>query len=98
MATQKTVSKFLAYYYLKLHLHPFSKIKSYKEVTKQWESKFFLLFFLMIEGSGSAAGFGSLDSDPEPDSDSYLVLTDPDPSLGGPTDLDPDPDPQHFIK
>jgi hypothetical protein len=30
--------------FLKLHLHHFSKIKSHKEVTKQWESRFFLLF------------------------------------------------------
>jgi hypothetical protein len=28
-------SKFSAYYFLKLHLHHFSKIKSHKEVTKQ---------------------------------------------------------------
>jgi hypothetical protein len=32
-----------AYYFMKVHLHHFSKIKSQKEVTKQWES-----------GSGSA--------------------------------------------
>ncbi len=36
-------------------LHHFSKIKSQKEVTKQYEWRFFLLFFcLMIEGSGTA--------------------------------------------
>ncbi len=29
---------------MKVHLHNFSKIKSWKEVTKQLESKFFLLF------------------------------------------------------
>jgi hypothetical protein len=28
-----------------VHLHHFSKIKSPKEVTKQWESRFFLFFF-----------------------------------------------------
>ncbi len=36
-----------------VHLHHFSKIKSPKEVTKQLESRFFLLFCLLIEGSGS---------------------------------------------
>ncbi len=35
---------FSAYYFLKGH--HFSKIKSLKEVTKQWESRFFLLFLL----------------------------------------------------
>ncbi len=35
---------FFAYYFLKLNLHNFSKIKSHKEVTKQWKSTFFLLF------------------------------------------------------
>jgi hypothetical protein len=34
---------FFVYYFLKLHLHNFSKIKSQKEVTKQ-DSRFFLLF------------------------------------------------------
>jgi hypothetical protein len=33
-----------AYFFLKVHLHHFSKIKSQKEVTKQQESRFFLLF------------------------------------------------------
>jgi hypothetical protein len=33
----------------------FSKIKSQKEVTKQLESRFFLLFFLVIEGSRSGS-------------------------------------------
>ncbi len=31
---------------MKVHLHHFSKIKSHKEVTKQEESMFFLLFLL----------------------------------------------------
>ncbi len=40
-------SFFVSYRYsLKLHLHHFSKIKSHKEVTKQKESRFFLLFLL----------------------------------------------------
>ncbi len=38
--------RFFAYYFLKVHLHNFSKIKSNKEVTKQQESMFFLLFLL----------------------------------------------------
>ncbi len=33
-------------YFLKIHLHHFSNIKSNKEVTKQEESRFFLLFLL----------------------------------------------------
>ncbi len=35
-----------AYYFLKLHLHHFSKIKIHKEVTKQQDLRVFLLFFL----------------------------------------------------
>ncbi len=35
------------------YITSFYKDKSPKEVTKQWESKFFLLFFLDVEGSGS---------------------------------------------
>ncbi len=37
---------FSAYYFLKAHLYYFSKIKSPKEVTKQLESRFFLLILL----------------------------------------------------
>ncbi len=37
---------FFLYYFLKVHLHYFSKIKCHKEVTKQQESMFFLLFLL----------------------------------------------------
>ena len=37
---------FPAYYSLRVHLHHFSKIKSPKEVTKQQESRFFLLLLL----------------------------------------------------
>jgi hypothetical protein len=32
---QKKISKFFANYFLKVHLHHFSKIKTHKEVTKQ---------------------------------------------------------------
>ncbi len=60
---------FSAYYFLKVHSHHFSKIKSPKEVTKQQESRFFFLFLLfddrrMIEGSGS--GSIPLIMDPDP--------------------------------
>ncbi len=44
------------------YLLNFSKTKSHKEVTKQEESRFFLLFCLMKEGSGSVPrtnGYGS---------------------------------------
>ncbi len=45
---------FSAYYFLKIYLHHFSKIKSQKEVPKQYE--FFSYYFcLMIEGSGSGS-------------------------------------------
>jgi hypothetical protein len=43
---KKIFFSFSAYYFLKVHLHHFSKIKSQKEVTKQEESRFFLLFSL----------------------------------------------------
>ncbi len=46
---------FSAYYFLKVHLHHFSKIKWPKEVKKQYESRFFLQYYfcLLMEGSGS---------------------------------------------
>jgi hypothetical protein len=37
-------SKIFLFYFLKLHLHNFSKLKSHKEVTKRKQSRFFLLF------------------------------------------------------
>jgi hypothetical protein len=46
---------FSAYYFLKVHLHHFSKIKSQKEVTKQWNQGFPYYFYLMIEGSESGS-------------------------------------------
>jgi hypothetical protein len=53
----KTSTKFfcLLGYFLKVHLHHFSRIKSNKEITKQKKSMFFLIFFLMMEGSGSGS-------------------------------------------
>jgi hypothetical protein len=53
---------------LKLHLHYFSKIKSHKEVTKQYELRFSNYFCLIIVGSGAGCS----------------VLLDPDPDPGGP--------------
>jgi len=44
---------FSAYYFFKVHLHHFSKIKSHKEVTKSRNKVFSYYFCLMIEGSGS---------------------------------------------
>ncbi len=41
---QKKNLRVFAYYFLKIHLHHFSKLKSPKEVTKKQESRFFLPF------------------------------------------------------
>jgi hypothetical protein len=63
-----------AYYFLKVHLHHFSKIKSHhKEVTKQQESRFFIQFLLDDRRIW----------EPKPDPDPYLVLLDPDLDPGG---------------
>ncbi len=43
-------ARFYAYYFLMVHLHYSSKIKSHKEVTEQFF--LLLLFCLMMEGSG----------------------------------------------
>jgi hypothetical protein len=45
---------FSAYYFLKLHLHQFSKIKSPKGVKNSSNQAFSYYFCMMIEGSGSA--------------------------------------------
>jgi hypothetical protein len=50
---------FSAYYFLKLHLHHFSKIKSQKESQNGRNQGFSYYFCMMIEGSGSRAGSGS---------------------------------------
>ncbi len=39
-------AKVFAYFFLKLHLHHFLKDKTHNEVTKQQESRFYLLFLL----------------------------------------------------
>ncbi len=54
---------FSAYYFLKLHLHHFSKIKSQKESQNSRNQGFSYYFCMMIDGSGSipltsGSGFG----------------------------------------
>jgi hypothetical protein len=51
---------FSAYYFLKLHLHHFAKIKSQKESQNSRNQGFSYYFCMMIEGSGSRAGSGSI--------------------------------------
>ncbi len=46
---------FSAFYFLKVHLHNFSKIKSHKEVKNSRNQGFSYNFCFMIEGSGSGA-------------------------------------------
>jgi hypothetical protein len=43
---QDPTKKIINYYFLKVHLHHFFKIKSQQEVTKMYELRFFLLFLL----------------------------------------------------
>jgi hypothetical protein len=47
---------FSAYYFLKVHLHHFSKIKSQKESQNSRNQGFSHYFCMMIEGSGSGPG------------------------------------------
>ncbi len=47
---------FSAYYFLKVHLHHFSQIKSQKESQNRKNQGFSYYFCMMIEGSGSGAG------------------------------------------
>ncbi len=51
---------FSAYYFLKVNLHPFSTIKSQKESQNRRNQGFSYYFCVMIEGSGSRAGSGSI--------------------------------------
>jgi hypothetical protein len=46
---------FSAYYFLKVHLHHFSKIKSQKEPQNSRNQGFYYYFCMMIEGSGSGS-------------------------------------------
>jgi hypothetical protein len=53
---------FSAYYFLEVHLHHFSKIKSKKESQNRRNQGFSYYFYLMMEGSGSiplTSGSGS---------------------------------------
>jgi hypothetical protein len=50
---------FSACYFLKVHLHYFSKIKSQKDSQNSRIQGFSYYFFMMIEGSGSRGGSGS---------------------------------------
>ncbi len=68
---------FSAYYFLKVHLHHFSKIRSQKESQNSRNQGFSYFFCMMIEGSGSRSRAAS-GTDP----DLYLWLVDPNP--GGP--------------
>ncbi len=65
------LKNFSAYYFLKVHIHHFSKIKSQKESQNSSYQGFSYYFCMMTEESGSESGFGP-----------YLWLMDPDP--GGP--------------
>ncbi len=47
---------FSAFYFLKVHLHYFSKIKSQKESQNSRLQGFYYYYCMMIEGSGSGAG------------------------------------------
>jgi hypothetical protein len=47
---------FSAYYFLKVHLHHFSKIKRQKESQNRRNQGFSYYFCMMIEGSGSGSG------------------------------------------
>ncbi len=69
MPTKNYFFKFSADYFLKVHLHYFSKTKSQKDSQNSRNQGFSYYFCMMIE-----------DTDPEPDP--YLWLMDPDP--GGP--------------
>ncbi len=57
-ANKKTNVKksFSAYYFLTVHLHHFSKIKSQKVVTHSRNQGFSYFFILMLEGSGAGSG------------------------------------------
>jgi hypothetical protein len=56
-ANKKLIKKsFPAYYFLKVYLHNFSKIKSHKESQKSRNQGFSYYFCMMIEGSGVGSG------------------------------------------
>jgi hypothetical protein len=55
---------FFCYYFLKVHLHHLSMIRSHKEVAKQQESRFFLLFLLNDIRIHSRCNLVLMDPDP----------------------------------
>ncbi len=57
---KKFILFFLLYYFLKIHLHLFSKIKSQKESQNSRNPGFSYYFCMMIEGSRSGSGEGSI--------------------------------------
>jgi hypothetical protein len=61
-----TVFSSLTFKTFKMHLHHFSKIKSNKEVKKQQESSFFLLF-LLDDRKIRIRTSGLMDPDPDPE-------------------------------
>ncbi len=79
---------FSAYYFLKVHLHHFSKIKSRKKSQSSKYQGFSYSFCLVIEGSG--AGSGSIPLNNGTGSTR--------PKKTDPTDPDSDPDPQNCVK
>jgi hypothetical protein len=58
---------FSEYYFLKVLLHHFAKVKSQKEVTKSRNQGFPHYFCLMIEGSRPGSGSIPLTNEPDPD-------------------------------
>ncbi len=74
-ANKKQIKKkFFAYYFLKVHLHHFSKIKGQKEVVG---IKVFFYFCMMMKGSGAESGSGSMslpNPDPDPQHCSRILL------------------------
>jgi hypothetical protein len=51
---------FSAYYFLKVHLHHFSKVKSQKESQNRRNQGFSYYFCMNIEGSGAESGSGPI--------------------------------------
>jgi hypothetical protein len=82
-------TQFSAYYFLKLHLHHFSKIKSQNESLNSRNQGFSYYFCMMIEGSGSRAGSGSGSGSTPLTSGS---------GSGRPKNTCADPDPQHWLE
>ncbi len=86
----KTFSKFSAYFFLKVHLHHFSKLKNQKKSENSRNQGFAYYFCLMIEGSGSIPLLtkGSRSGSRRPKNMRIRW---------NPMDPDSDPDPQHCL-